>query len=808
MRKILLLCALAVAGGAIADDVLSAKAFAIERELSAAAPKDHGAYLLALSAKYRSTRDPAVRKEMDKAYFALRTDGEATLSELYAADMYCRYADSKTRKDISSTIVRRAQRLLGSESSLAACAIARRYSQAQAFADELARLSFAAATTNVASRLPEESLAVWLGFDAALEADPWCAPAKTVAAEIFARPDAVEAKILMARFHPPAAEWLDGHAAAALERRLGEIAGEGAAKKRAEWLWAYWTFRERPLKEDWPYRHDREIIAYEPEAPRLDVPAGTTGLCGRVTGLVRITAANAFESPAEKKWQGTAWRNERIHGQVVVWTDFPVRQLRAEVAPFVAADGGKLAGESTVRFVRYTRASLTNWKGVTKMPMQLVGDILDPKKDVDLAHDGFRPIWLTVRVDRKARPGVYRSSMTVRGQGGSKVEFPLELRVVDREVPSPKDGKFHLELWQHPWSIARYHGVEPFSDEHFDLMRPYYRELAAVGVRTITCTLTDLPWNHQNYDPYHTMIRHVRQADGSWKRNYDVFDKMVRFADECGIGPEIHCYTMVTWGDYFHYEDAQSGDRRRMKLVSGTGEHAAFWKDFLVDFERHLKSKGWAERTFIGVDERSPAELAASVALVRRHAPSLRIQMAINRSPSAFDGITIDGCTLSLSRVNDQYMEEAKERIRQGRSTTYYLCCNPARPNTFLSSPLFEGRWIGLFSARGLSGYARWAVFNWMYDPLKDTTFGGDDGSWTPGDSFLIYPGPRMSTRWEMMRDGIENFEKIRMLRESGEASAELEAAIKAIDYREIAKLSDEETAKRVEAVERLLEMP
>jgi hypothetical protein len=96
----------------------------------------------------------------------------------------------------------------------------------------------------------------------------------------------------------------------------------------------------------------------------------------------------------------------------------------------------------------------------------------------------------------------------------------------------------------------------------------------------------------------------------------------------------------------------------------------------------------------------------------------------------------------------------------------------------------------------------RWAVFNWPRDPLFDSSFNPHHGSWAPGDTFLVYPGPRLSVRWENLRDSIENFEKIRILRESGDFTSELKAALSKIDYtKEAASGNESYFASRVKAV-------
>jgi hypothetical protein len=120
------------------------------------------------------------------------------------------------------------------------------------------------------------------------------------------------------------------------------------------------------------------------------------------------------------------------------------------------------------------------------------------------------------------------------------------------------------------------------------------------------------------------------------------------------------------------------------------------------------------------------------------------------------------------------------------------------RPNTFVDSPLAESAWIGLFAAaKNLDGFLRWAYVNWPRDPLVDTTF----GNWRPGDTFLVYPGCRVSSRWEMLRDGIETCEKIRVLRAEGKAAGRLEKALESIDFKRALEQDDAQLAASVDEV-------
>ena len=59
-----------------------------------------------------------------------------------------------------------------------------------------------------------------------------------------------------------------------------------------------------------------------------------------------------------------------------------------------------------------------------------------------------------------------------------------------------------------------------------------------------------------------------------------------------------------------------------------------------------------------------------------------------------------------------------------------------------------------------------------MIEPLLDSRF----HTWAAGDTYLIYPGGRTSVRFERLVDGIQAYEKVRILRDQFEQNSDWEA--------------------------------
>jgi len=465
----------------------------------------------------------------------------------------------------------------------------------------------------------------------------------------------------------------------------------------------------------------------------------------------RAETADLGKTGEPKAWSATAWRGERVSGRFAVWTDGPREGLRAEVTG--------LPLPAQVRFVKQVRAD-----GV------LVGDLLDDAGRLAMPAGSYRELWLTVETPRDAAQGRYHASITVRADDTDPLVFPLELEIQPATLPAPADWEFHLDLWQHPWAIARWHDVTPWSDEHFRVMRPYLEELARGGQKVITATITDRPWGRRDHDDYRSMVEHVRAADGTWRFDYTVFDRYVEFARSCGITGQINCYSLLTWSGRLYYTDAATGDERFLLCDTAGPEFAEYWAPFLRDFERHLEAKGWLERTRLAVDEAPAPMMRAMTGLVRTHAPRLRISLAGNQAPSHYTGLDLAEFSIILDHASDELLRDIAARRAEGRITTFYVCLDPKRPNTFVTSPPAEAVWIGYYTAvNGYDGFLRWAWTTWPENPLRDTTYWGHPyHRYLPaGDTFLLYPGPRSSVRWELLRDSFEEWEKLRLLREA-----------------------------------------
>ena len=244
------------------------------------------------------------------------------------------------------------------------------------------------------------------------------------------------------------------------------------------------------------------------------------------TPLVRVEAANAAQF-TNAAWRAAAWRNERVHATFVIRGAAGAEGFTARVEPETVRDAAVFGADAVqVRWVRETLASANYrypWVWVD-IPEHKVGDILDPSQPFALTDRAFRALWVTVKTPPDVAPGLYRASLAVKDAAGAEVRCGLAIEVLPMTLPPRR--KMYLDIWQTPWTIARYYGVKPFSPEHYARMEPIFRELAAAGQKAITATITDYPWNiRTNIDTPRSMVRYVKRRDGSFVADFTTLDE-------------------------------------------------------------------------------------------------------------------------------------------------------------------------------------------------------------------------------------------------------------------------------------------
>lgn len=482
----------------------------------------------------------------------------------------------------------------------------------------------------------------------------------------------------------------------------------------------------------------------------------------------------------------TAWKGEQVSAQWVLSTPSPIADLRFSISPLKSAKNEINTERIHRGFVRYVMTDELNKDGKggcgyrksSDFDSTLVADPIDHlAQTLTLPAYTTQAGWLSIRVPQDTKPGKYTGTVTIEGQGTDgplKQTLKLSLQVKNRTLPAPSEWAFHLDLWQNPYAEARYYNAELFSQEHFNRMRSDMEQYARAGGKVITASIMHKPWNGQTYDAFESMVTWMKKADGSWMFDYTVFDQWVEYMMALGVKKQINCYSMVPWRLSFQYFDQASNSFKYLNAKPGEPIYQEFWVRMLKSFAQHLKEKGWFDITHIAMDERPMKDMIETLKVIRLADPDFKVSLAGTYHTELLDELD-DYCIPIAEKFPDEVIQA---RRQAGKVTTYYTCCTEPRPNTFTFSDPAEAEWIGWYAAKAnLDGYLRWALNSWVKKPLQDSRF----TAWAAGDTYLIYPEGRTSIRFERLVEGIQAYEKIRLLRTEFESQGN-KSALRKLD--------------------------
>lgn len=475
-----------------------------------------------------------------------------------------------------------------------------------------------------------------------------------------------------------------------------------------------------------------------------------------------------------------AARNEAEAVQLVLRPRVDIRGLTVRISSLAGPDNAVIGPENIdilrVRYVQITRP--TDATGI-------VGPWPDPLPPmdgpIDLRADENQPLWIRVRVPRGAKPGVYGGRILLSGVQYTD-EADLKVEVYDFELPD------------------RMTCVTAFGFSHWNVLR--YQKLEEAGHRRTVLEkyLASFAAHHISpYDPAPLDAIKVTWDKATLTPRFDfsAWDAAMTRAIERYRFNSFQLHIPGMGGGTFH----SRVEGELLGYKDGTPEYRTAFENYCKAIESHLREKGWLDRAYVyWFDEPDPKDYAfvnAGFRKLKEAAPGLNRMLTEQVEPELAGGPNI-WCPVSYE-YNHQ---AAEERRRHGEKFWWYVCTAPKAPyaTLFIDHPATELRvWLWQTWQRKIDGILVWDTNYWTsptaypkkelpQNPYEDpmswqTGYGAAPGSrnpWGNGDGRFIYPpeaaanglpagpvldGPVESIRWEMLRDGIEDYEYCAILR-------------------------------------------
>lgn len=446
----------------------------------------------------------------------------------------------------------------------------------------------------------------------------------------------------------------------------------------------------------------------------------------------------------------------------------------------------------------------------------LCGDALDTAPRCEVKAGETAAVYIEIKTERDTEPGEYIGDFGIFLSSMFEDEKPLDTVTVkytvhDFVMPEKKDFKFHLDIWQHNCAIARAHGVDPWSDEHFAILEEYVKSLADLGQKAVSLITTDCAWSGQwchlegrnRAELYeYSIIRTDKHPDGHFEYDYTAMQRYIDLCAKYHIDREITVFGLVNvWCDNLGGFDSitpdyPDGPKIRYRDLGDNGcfkymRRAEEVEGFIASLEQYFVKTGQIDRVRLLADE--PADIdryRKSIDRIKEIAPGFILKAAINHAEfiAEFADRTNDFVPnlASLSKEYDR-MCEFKETMPDKRFL-WYVCNQPANPNTMFKNDLCESLFIGVVTALfRMDGFLRWGYTVWCEDPIKDNRY----FTWPTGDLHFVYPAktsaPMLSLRYKALKRAVELCELINILRENkGDEAADkaFEFVVRASDVR------------------------
>jgi hypothetical protein len=367
-----------------------------------------------------------------------------------------------------------------------------------------------------------------------------------------------------------------------------------------------------------------------------------------------------------------------------------------------------------------------------------------------------QPFWITVYVPPSAVAGDYSATLSVQ-LGDTKQDIPIKLHVYDFALPAQLsfDGNWNasFQALGGSQSLAAVQLLKDFFYEHRLVPSgvAWPAGLNYNGGIEYDCVSGQFRSENNDYDFSRLGPKYI-DGTGYNGIGFPSFEVM-QFVDNSTPRPQTFCGV------------------DRGTTARGTDAYNAAWSRLLAAIDAYLLAHEWSKKGYYYVQNepqnQADYDTAAFLAnLTKTAAPHLRIAISEEPKPeivenAAAAGHSYDIWWANLSEFNPAY---AAQRQAAGESIWWYFLYGDLPPHfnpITIDHSGIESRipfWAAwLYRVRG---FAYYSVTGWGSDPYRNPR---PEGTNQNGDGFLLYPsdatGRVTSIRWELLREGAEDFE-------------------------------------------------
>lgn len=480
-----------------------------------------------------------------------------------------------------------------------------------------------------------------------------------------------------------------------------------------------------------------------------------------------------------------AAKNDREAVQIVVRPKENLKNLAATASAFIGPDGAAIGPEQVKILWAYYH--FVHHPSDETGARDFWPDALPPLEGpIDVAAGMNQPLWVLVSVPTDAKAGDYTGTVSIKADGFA-AEVPVKLHLWNFALPEKKTLQTAFGL--SPGTINDYHQLK--TDE--DKRRVFEMYLQSFAEHRVS------PYDPVPYDNYHVTFN-AKADPPRAEIDFAAFDREMQRVMDAYHFNSLRLDTPGMGGGTFHERWAPKiGD-----FTEETPEYQAMFSSFVKQLQDHLAEKGWLDMAYTyWFDEPDPKDyefVSSGMMRIKKYAPNLR-NMLTEQPNTELKGVDI-WCPLTPHFGNAEDAEAIAACRQRGDTFWWYICCGPKAPycTLFIDHPATEFRvWHWQAWEHDIKGTLIWTSNYWTssaaypdepQNPYEDpmgyvsgySTPKGVKLYWGNGDGRFVYPPleaavpgksgpdpvikpPVSSIRWEMIREGVEDYEYLAMLR-------------------------------------------
>lgn len=408
----------------------------------------------------------------------------------------------------------------------------------------------------------------------------------------------------------------------------------------------------------------------------------------------------------------------------------------------------------------------------------LMPDILEPLADRNgkqLLRAGVTAFWVELEIAREAEPGTYPLTLVFTSENGTAVRGELQVEVKAAALP---EQKLLFTQWFHTDSIAVYHNVEIYSEEHWDLIDRYMALAAELGMNMILTPVIIPPLDTQpgTCRP-NTQLVFIEKRGEEYSFDFSRLGRWITLCRKNGITHFEISHLYSQWGADFapNIFVTEGGEEKHIfgwHVKADDPAYTDFLHQFLPALVSFLKLEGVAENCYFHIsDEPHGSQLEnyrKAFQVVKPLLEGCQMLDALSDVDFYREGLVENPVCACDAMI--PFLECGAENL-----WTYY-CCGQGKKvsNRFLAMPSHRHRIMGLQMYKfGVKGFLHWG-YNFYFSqlsryPINPYTTTSSDGAFPSGDPFSVYPtnnGPIPSLRAKVFYEALQDIRLCQALEE------------------------------------------